>query len=152
MYCLSRHNTEEVCKDLCQAGIRAGCYHADRLPGDRTRVHTQWLSNSIQARSTTICMCMYGSSFFLGKVTALGVLCCFALFVRLTLLASFFLPSHLSLKDVFCACAYMCDVCTCIIHVHVQTCVMYRRNKTEKLCHYYMYVRNHLYIHIHITM
>ena len=39
-----------------------------------------------------------GSSFFLGKVTALGVLCCFALFVCLTLLASFFLPSHLSLK------------------------------------------------------
>ena len=34
--------------------------------------------------------------FFLGKVTALGVLCCFAsLFV-----ASFFLPSHLSLKHV----------------------------------------------------
>ena len=31
-----------------------------------------------------------GSSFFLGKVTALGVLCCFAL-VCLTLFASFFL-------------------------------------------------------------
>ena len=29
-----------------------------------------------------------GSSFFLGKVTALGVLCCFALFVCLTLLLS----------------------------------------------------------------
>ena len=41
--------------------------------------------------------------FFLGKVTALGVLCCFALFVCLTLLASFFLPSHLSFS----------------IHVHV---------------------------------
>ena len=42
-----------------------------------------------------------GSSFFLGKVTALGVLCCFALlFVCLTVLASFFLPSHLSLKHV----------------------------------------------------
>ena len=32
------------------------------------------------------------------KVTALGVLCCLALFVCLTLLASFFLPSHLSFK------------------------------------------------------
>ena len=42
-----------------------------------------------------------GSSFFLGKVTALGVLFCFALFVCLTLLASFFLPSHLSLKHVY---------------------------------------------------
>ena len=43
-----------------------------------------------------------GSSFFLGKVTALGVLCCFALFVCLTLLASFFLPSHLSFKNMLC--------------------------------------------------
>ena len=33
--------------------------------------------------------------------TALGVLCCFALFVCLTLLASFFLPSHLSFKDMY---------------------------------------------------
>ena len=37
----------------------------------------------------------------LGKVTALGVLCCFALFVCLTLLASFFLPSHFSLKNMY---------------------------------------------------
>ena len=44
------------------------------------------------------CTC---SSFFLGKVTALGVLCCFALFVCLILLASFFLPSHLSFKNMY---------------------------------------------------
>ena len=37
----------------------------------------------------------------LGKVTALGVLCCFALFVCLTLLASFFLSSHLSFTYYF---------------------------------------------------
>ena len=49
-----------------------------------------------------------GSSFFLGKVTALGVLCCFALFVCLTLLASFFLPSHLSFKNMY--------MCTCSTH------------------------------------
>ena len=36
--------------------------------------------------------------FLLGKVTALGVLCCFALFVCLTLLASFF---HLSFKNMY---------------------------------------------------
>ena len=42
--------------------------------------------------------------FFLGKVTALGVLCCFALFVCLTLLASFFLPSHLSFKNMYIVC------------------------------------------------
>ena len=29
------------------------------------------------------------------------VLCCFALFVCLTLLASFFLPSHLSFKNMY---------------------------------------------------
>ena len=39
-------------------------------------------------------------------LTALGVLCCFALFVCLTLLASFFLPSHLSFKNMY-------------IHLHV---------------------------------
>ena len=44
---------------------------------------------------------IHGSSFFLGKVTSLGVLCCFALFVCLSLIASFFLPSHLSLKHVY---------------------------------------------------
>ena len=38
--------------------------------------------------------CVYMYAYILGKVTALGVLCCFALFVCLTLLASFFLPSH----------------------------------------------------------
>ena len=42
-----------------------------------------------------------------GKVTALGVLCCFALFVCLTLLASFYLPSHLSFKTCTCTCIYM---------------------------------------------
>ena len=54
-----------------------------------------------------------GSSFFLGKVTALGVLCCFALFVCLTLLASFFLPSHLSFKDMYTRIATC--TCTCIL-------------------------------------
>ena len=55
-----------------------------------------------------------GSSFFLGKVTALGVLCCFALIVCLTLFASFFLPSHLSLKTCTCTCTsvmYSVHVC-----------------------------------------
>ena len=35
------------------------------------------------------------------QVTALDVLCCFALFVCLTLLASFFVPSHLSFKNMY---------------------------------------------------
>ena len=49
--------------------------------------------------------CMRGSSFFLEKVTALGVLCCFALIVVcLTLLASFFLPSASLIKTCICTC------------------------------------------------
>ena len=54
---------------------------------------------------------------FLGKVTALGVLCCFALFVCLTLLASFFLPSYLSFKNKIHVYAFT------FIHVHVYTCM-----------------------------
>ena len=52
--------------------------------------HVQYTSIIIHVAT---CVYIY---IFLGKVTALGVLCCFALFVCLTLLASFFLPSHLS--------------------------------------------------------
>ena len=66
-----------------------------------------------------------GSSFFLGKVTALGVLCCFALFVCLTLLASFFLTSHLSIKHVHAcihvrtlkSCFVFSNTCTFFVHV-----------------------------------
>ena len=66
---------------------------------------------------------------------ALGVLCCFALFVCLTLLASFFLPSHLSFKNMYspgnnCTAdlLLMCNVlhvqCAMCVHVlHVQCAV-----------------------------
>ena len=59
---------------------------------------------------------------FLGKVTALGVLCCFALFVCLTLLASFFLPSHLSFKSMY---IYI-YIHVYVLHVHVHVCVSVR--------------------------
>ena len=64
-----------------------------------------------------------GSSFFLGKVTALGVLCCFALFVCLTLLAFFFLPSHLSFKNMYvtyiqCTISY-CTVCILLYCIYI---------------------------------
>ena len=75
----------------------------------------QWKSESVECRG-----------FAHPKVTALGVLCCFALFVCLTLLASFFLPSHLSLKTCTCTCRstqaltyvqYM-YMFLCKVHVH----------------------------------
>ena len=37
----------------------------------------------------------------LASCSCMGVLCCFALCVCLTLLASFFLPSHLSFKTLY---------------------------------------------------
>ena len=77
-----------------------------------------------------------GSSFFLGKVTALGVLCCFALFVCLTLLASFF---HLSFKNMYkyivhhvcslnpegdeAAVQAVYESIQVRIHVHVHSCI-----------------------------
>ena len=45
----------------------------------------------------------------------LGVLCCFALFVCLTLPASFFFPFHLSFKNMY---IHTCMVCV-YAHVHV---------------------------------
>ena len=46
-------------------------------------------------------VCIHCTCTCIFQVTALGVLCCFALFVCLTLLASFFLPSHLSFKNMY---------------------------------------------------
>ena len=58
---------------------------------------------------------MHIHSFLLGKVTALGVLCCFALFVYLTLLASFFLPSASCVcVCVLCVCVWC--VCVCVVN------------------------------------
>ena len=56
------------------------------------------------------------------KSDCLGVLCCFALFVCLILLASFFLPSHLSFKNMYLS-KIVIAYSMCIVHVHVCTCV-----------------------------
>ena len=79
-------------------------YECDKQVGYMTSVHNPCTSNKLVAEPMQLCnyyVHVHGSSFFLGKVTALGVLCCFALFVCLTLLASFFLPSHLSFKNMY---------------------------------------------------
>ena len=55
---------------------------------------TEWLiTPSVCRQHNATCM----TYMFLGKVTALGVLCCFALFVCLFDLACFFLSSFSSL-------------------------------------------------------
>ena len=64
-----------------------------------------------------------GSSFFLRKVTALDVVCCFALFVCLTLLASFFHLSF-SIQCIQCSTVYtLCGeaTCTCIQCIQCST-------------------------------
>ena len=57
---------------------------------------TYMFLGKVTALGVLCCFALFGSFF-----TALGVLCCFALFVCLTLLASFFLPSHLSFKNMY---------------------------------------------------
>ena len=56
------------------------------------------------------------------------MLCCFALlFFFMTLLASFFLPSHLSLKHVFCVhlgeevCMNHSCMCTCTLYMYAHS-------------------------------
>ena len=50
-----------------------------------------------------------------------GVLCCFALFVCLTLLASFFLPSHLSFKNMYIVSRCLWGEVRTNVHVHTCT-------------------------------
>ena len=98
-----------------------------------------------------------GSSFFLGKVTALRVLCCFALFVCSTLLASFFLPSFSSLiktcihKYIHATCTYntctgMLDIDACML----RDLTMGGRDYIQQLC--IQYTHNIMYIIITIIM
>ena len=76
----------------------------DALPGEEPNLYVEPHEDvSIDTCVYSVCMQVYvepheyivdvpeAAHFFLGKVTALGVLCCFALFVCLTLLILFFL-------------------------------------------------------------
>lgn len=48
VYCFTRKDAEQVCQELCRLGIKAGCYHADFQASERTRVHKEWLNDTIQ--------------------------------------------------------------------------------------------------------
>ena len=48
IYCFSQKECEQLCVDLCQSGITAGCYHANIKPCDKTHVHVQWTNNQVQ--------------------------------------------------------------------------------------------------------
>ena len=71
----------------------------------------------LHATSTLALLSLLSRYIYIHEVTALGVLCCFALFVCLALLASFFLPSHLSLKHVH-KCSWNMHL-RIYMHVHV---------------------------------
>ena len=60
------------------------------------------------------CILMYRQLIFLRKSDRLGCAVLLCLVVCLTFLASFFLPSHLSLKHVHVQCT-----CTCVRNVYV---------------------------------
>ena len=81
-------------------------------------------------------------------IYALGVLCCFAFFVCLTLLASFFLLSHLSFKTC---------ICTSTLYIHVHANYMYIYCRCTNVCTMYMYVLKQnsvmaaIYIIIHVA-
>ena len=64
--------------------------------------------------SNTACIYDPLSTTCIHDVTALGVLCCFALFVCLTLLASFFLPSRL-LLNMYMLCCFALFVCLTLL-------------------------------------
>ena len=68
--------------------------------------------------------CTLLASFFLLHLShgQVGVLCCFALFVCLTLLASFFLPSHLSFKNMYYALLIYMYIHAVQIDVNIHSC------------------------------
>ena len=88
-------------KDVQYTLLIIRCFmHSDRM---RTNAISKSMIQVLYCRAVSCCeMYCIGYSLFDNLVCSLfvhvGVLCCFALFVCLTLLASFFLPSHLSLK------------------------------------------------------
>ena len=112
-----------------------------------------------------IILCTSIITCFLGKVTALGVLCCFALFICLTLLASFFLPSHLSFKNMYmyvhCIMIYVQFLYTYIRVCMYIICVFVTLNGTTlkdtlqtyvcTVVHYILYCYMILYTDVHVA-
>ncbi|KAE8613010.1 hypothetical protein XENTR_v10007531 [Xenopus tropicalis] len=54
IYCFSQKDSEHVTMSLQKLGIRAGTYHANMEPRDKTKVHTKWTANEIQIVVATV--------------------------------------------------------------------------------------------------
>lgn len=52
VYCLTQKDAETVTQGLQSRGIAAGCYHANLDAKYRSKVHTQWVYNSVQVSVT----------------------------------------------------------------------------------------------------
>ncbi|OCT87975.1 hypothetical protein XELAEV_18016603mg [Xenopus laevis] len=54
IYCFSQKDSEQVTMSLQKLGIRAGAYHANMEPRDKSKVHTKWTANEIQIVVATV--------------------------------------------------------------------------------------------------
>ena len=87
--------------------------------------------------------------FFFGKMTVLGVLCCFALLFCLILLASFFLPSHLSLTcTIMCNLFYITHTHT-LTHSHTHTHTHTHTTQSHTITHTHTHSHTHTLTHTH---
>uniref|UniRef100_A0A8D0LCR5 DNA 3'-5' helicase n=1 Tax=Sphenodon punctatus TaxID=8508 RepID=A0A8D0LCR5_SPHPU len=54
IYCFSQKDSEQVTISLQKLGIKAGTYHANMDPKDKSKVHRQWAANEIQVVVATV--------------------------------------------------------------------------------------------------
>ncbi|CAI5786444.1 ATP-dependent DNA helicase Q1 [Podarcis lilfordi] len=54
IYCFSQKDAEQVTMNLQKLGIKAGAYHANMEPKDKSRVHKRWSANDIQVVVATV--------------------------------------------------------------------------------------------------
>ncbi|KAG8138420.1 putative ATP-dependent DNA helicase protein [Naja naja] len=54
IYCFSQKDAEQVTMNLQKLGIKAGTYHANMEPKDKSRVHKRWCANEIQVVVATV--------------------------------------------------------------------------------------------------
>ncbi|XP_054974226.1 ATP-dependent DNA helicase Q1 [Sorex araneus] len=54
VYCFSQKDSEQVTMSLQKLGVRAGAYHANMEPEDKSRVHRRWAANEVQVVVATV--------------------------------------------------------------------------------------------------
>ncbi|KAH0617126.1 hypothetical protein JD844_028806 [Phrynosoma platyrhinos] len=54
IYCFSQKDAEQVTMSLQKLGIKAGTYHANMEPKDKSKVHKRWSANEIQVVVATV--------------------------------------------------------------------------------------------------